>query len=133
MKYSRKIFVSIFWIILGAVLVYVSLNYKIDSYWTGLGTAFFVVGVLQVVRQLRYRMDNKYREDVDTAISDERNRFIRTRAWAMAGYIYILIGAVAIIVLQIMGMREISQIISMTVCALLVLFWVSYMIIRKKY
>ena len=133
MKYSKKIFISIFWVILGAVLLYVSFNFEIDSYWSGLGAALFVVGVSQIARQLRYRVDNKYRENVDTAHSDERNRFIRGRAWAMAGYLYIIIAAVVMIVLQIMGLKEISQILSMTICALLVLFWISYLILNKKY
>ena len=133
MKYSRKIFVSIFWVVLGAALVYISFNYHIDSYWTGLGSAFFVVGVAQIARQLRYRVDNKYREDIDTAVADERNRFIRSRAWATAGYLYVICSAVAVIVLQLVGLKEVSHIISATLCTLLVLYWASYMFLNKKY
>ena len=133
MKYSKKIFISIFWVVLGAVLLFLNFNYTLDSYWSGLGTAFIVIGALQIFRQVKYRTNEQYRENVDTRNNDERNRFINGKAWAWAGYLYVLIAAVAIIVLQILGLKEVSQIISFTVCALLNLYWVSYMFLRRKY
>lgn len=133
MKYSKKIFISIFWVVLGAVLLYLQFNYTLDSYWSGLGTAFIVIGALQIFRQVKYRTNAQYREDIDTKNNDERNRYISTKAWAWAGYLYMLAGAVAIIILQIMGLKDISQIISYTVCALLIFYWVSYLFLRKKY
>ncbi|MBQ7816103.1 MAG: hypothetical protein IJ339_01940 [Oscillospiraceae bacterium] len=133
MKYSRKIFISIFWVVLGAVLLYLQHSYTLDSYWSGLGSAFMVVGALQVFRQVKYRTNAQYREDVDTKNNDERNRFIGGKAWAWAGYLYVIIAAIAIIVLQIIGLKEISQIISYTLCTLLILYWVSYLFLRRKY
>ena len=133
MKYSKKIFISIFWVVLGAVLLFLNFNYTLDSYWSGLGTAFIVIGALQIFRQVKYRTNEQYRENVDTRNSDERNRFINGKAWAWAGYLYVLIAAVAIIVLQILGLKEVSQIISFTVCALLNLYWVSHMFLSRKY
>lgn len=133
MKYSKKIFISIFWVVLGAVLLFLNFNYTLDSYWSGLGTAFIVIGALQIFRQVKYRTNEQYRENVDTRNNDERNRFINGKAWAWAGYLYVLIAAVAIIVLQILGLKEISQTISFTVCALLILYWVSHMFLSRKY
>ena len=133
MKYSKKIFISIFWVVLGAVLLFLNFNYTLDSYWSGLGTAFIVIGALQIFRQIKYRTNKQYREDVDTRNNDERNRFINGKAWAWAGYLYVLIAAVAIIILQILGLKEISQTISFTVCALLILYWVSHMFLSRKY
>lgn len=133
MKYSKKIFISIFWVVLGAVLLFLNFNYTLDSYWSGLGTAFIVIGALQIFRQVKYRTNEQYRENVDTRNNDERNRFINGKAWAWAGYLYVLIAAVAIIILQILGLKEISQTISFTVCALLILYWVSHMFLSRKY
>ena len=133
MKYSKKIFISIFWVVLGAVLLFLNFNYTLDSYWSGLGTAFIVIGALQIFRQVKYRTNEQYRENVDTRNNDERNRFINGKAWAWAGYLYVLIAAVAIIILQILGLKEISQTISFTVCALPILYWVSHMFLSRKY
>ncbi|MBR2504045.1 MAG: hypothetical protein IKB62_07970, partial [Oscillospiraceae bacterium] len=93
MKYSKKIFISIFWVVLGAVLLFLNFNYTLDSYWSGLGTAFIVIGALQIFRQVKYRTNEQYRENVDTRNNDERNRFINGKAWAWAGYLYVLIAA----------------------------------------
>ena len=133
MKYNKKIFVSIFWVVLGAVLTVMNFKYQLDSYWSGLGTAFIVVGALQIMRYVKYAKNEQYREAVDTQNKDERNRFISTKAWATAGYLYVIGSAVAVIVLQLAGLKEISHIISATLCALLVLYWVSYMFLNKKY
>jgi len=134
MKYNRKnIFISIFWVVLGVVLTVLNFIDDFDSYWSGLGTAFIVVGGIQLARQMKYRKNPEYRERVDTANSDERNRFIAGRAWAWAGYIYVMAGFIVIIVLQIAGLKELSQTIGFTVCALLILYWVCYLYLSKKY
>jgi len=134
MKYNRKnIFISIFWVVLGVVLTVLNFIHDFDSYWSGLGTAFIVVGGIQLARQMKYRKNPEYRERVDTANSDERNRFIAGKAWAWAGYIYVMAGFIVIIVLQIAGLKELSQTIGFTVCALLILYWVCYLYLSKKY
>ena len=125
--------VSVFWIVLGAAFTVMNFTKELDSYWSGLGSAFIVVGVLQLVRYTKYAKNEQYREAVDTRNNDERNKYISTKAWAMAGYIYIIVAAVAVIVLQLAGLKEVSHIISSTVCALLVLYWVCFMFLNKKY
>ncbi|MBQ9845896.1 MAG: hypothetical protein IJO54_07420 [Oscillospiraceae bacterium] len=133
MKKDKRVYISIFWIVLGAVLAVMQFGPQHDSYWSGLGIALLAVGVLQLARRIKYHSNEQYRENVDTQNSDERNRFLSGRAWAWAGYLYVMFGAVAIIALQIAGQREISQTISFTVCALLILYWVSYLFLRRKY
>ena len=72
MKYSRRIFVSICWVLLGAVLVGCSLAGLIEEFWNGMGTAFLVVGGLQIVKHIRYRTNETYREKVDTENQEHR-------------------------------------------------------------
>ena len=133
MKYSKKIFVSIFWVVLGVALTIMNFKYQLDSYWSGLGTAFIVVGALQIMRYVKYAKNEEYREKVDTRNNDERNRFIGSRAWAWAGYLYVIIGSVATIVLHLIDMKDIAYIISMCICAILIFYWISYTILNRKY
>lgn len=133
MKYGKKIFLSIFWVLLGAVLVGCELAGIVDEFWSGMGAAFVVVGGLQIFRQIKYRTDADYKEQVDVAMQDERNRFIRGKAWAWAGYLFVLIAALTSIVLQIVGMEEQAVMASFGVCLLVLLYWGSYMVLRKKY
>ena len=133
MKYNKKIFVSIFWVVLGVILTVMNFKHQLDSYWSGLGTAFIVVGALQIMRYVKYAKNEEYREKVDTRNNDERNRFIGARAWAWAGYLYVIIGAVATIVLHLIDMKDIAYIISMCICAILIFYWISYTILNRKY
>jgi len=134
MKDNRKNrYMSLFWVALGAVLTVCAIAGVVDSYWHSFGVSLLVVGSLQLWRQRRYRKDEAYREKVDTETGDERNRFIASRAWAWAGYAFVMIAAVATIAFQIAGRRELSLMASLGVCLMVLLYWGSYMILKRKY
>lgn len=133
MKYDRRMVLSIFWVLLGAVLVVGGAMERMDSYWSGMGGGFLAVGVLQLIRHIRYRKNEEYREKVDVANSDERNRFLTGRAWAWAGYLFVLISGVATIALKIAGQDQWSLACSYALCLLLVLYWGSYLVLKRKY
>ena len=133
MKNSKRIIASIVWIVIGIVLSICSFFNLIDSYWSGMGRALLIVGILQVIRFVRYQKDPSYKETVDTNAQDERNRFIAMKAWSWAGYLLVIIAAVASIALRALGYDDYSMIASLCVCIILVLYWVSYWILKKKY
>ncbi len=133
MKKSKRIIASIVWIIVGIVLSICSIFDLVDSYWSGMGTALLVVGVLQLVRFIRYQKDPAYKEAVDTSSQDERNRFIAMKAWSWAGYLLVIIAAVASIALRALGYNDYAMIASLCVCIIIVVYWTSYWILQKKY
>lgn len=133
MKYSKKIWLSGFWCVVGAALIALSFAGVVDEFWNGMGSGLFVVGLLQVFRQLRYRNNKEYREQVDIALDDERNKYISSKAWAWAGYLYVLIAAVVVVVAKILGYDEISMMAAWSVCFLMTFYWVSYMVLKRKY
>jgi len=133
MKYGRKIFLSIFWVLLGIVLIACELAGLVGEFWSGMGAGLLAVGALQIYRQIKYRTNEEYREEVDTAMQDERNRFIRNKAWAWAGYLFVLVSAFAAIGLRIAGKDELSSLASCGVALLVFLYWASYMVLRRKY
>ena len=133
MKYGKKIFLSMFWIILGAVLVGCELAGVLDEFWSGMGAGFIAVGALQMYRQVKYRTNEAYKEKVDVAIEDERNRFIRGKAWAWAGYLFVIIAAISSIVLRIAGRGELADMAACGTGLLVFLYWGSYMVLQKKY
>ena len=133
MKYDRRMYLSLFWLLLGAVLVVCSMTEVIDSYWSGMGGGFAGVGIAQLIRHIRYRKNEEYREKVDVASSDERNRFLAGKAWAWAGYLFVLVSGVATIALKVMGQDQWSLAASCALCLLLVLYWGSYLVLKRKY
>ena len=133
MKFNKRLIANITEIIIGVILTICGATGLLDSYWSGMGTALIVVGGMMMIRQVRYSTNAEYKESVDVEIQDERNKFLRVKAWSWAGYFAVLIGAVASIVLRILGQNQLSQFAGLSVCVLMVLYWASYFILKKKY
>ena len=89
-KSIRNLIISIFWIMVGATLIVLGVVETLDEFWSGFGGGLVAVGILQLVRNIRYRTNDDYKEKVDTEINDERNQFISSQAWAWTGYIFII-------------------------------------------
>ena len=130
---NYRFFLSFFWIVLGAVLFGCHASGLIEEYWSGMGIAFIVVGILQVIRNIRYRTNTEYREKFDTASKDERNRFIANKAWAWAGYLFVMVAAVGSIVFKLMGREDLMMMASGCVCLMICFYWVSFLLLRRKY
>ena len=98
-----------------------------------MGSALIAVGTVQFLNLLRYRQDADYREKVDTEAHDERNQFIRARAWVWAGTCFVLVGGVLTVLFQILGKQEYATLCGSGVSLLVLFYWISFLILRKKY
>ena len=65
--------------------------------------------------------------------TDERLHFIRSKAWAWAGYLFVLLSAILTIVLKLLGQDLLSVAAGFAVCVLVLLYWVCYLALKKKY
>ena len=133
MKKNRRMIVSIAYILIGIAIWVAGALGAVDEYWIGMGTGLLFVGVLQLIRLGRYAKDTEYREKVDTERGDERNRFISGRAWAWAGYLFVLTAAFLSILFRILGQDVLSLAASGEVCFMLIAYWVSYLVLKRKY
>lgn len=131
---NKKLLLSIFWMILGAVLLGLSIAEVLDSsMYAGMGGALIAVGALQVARNLRYRKDPEYREKIDTEANDERNSFLRMKSWSWTGYIVVLAEGFGSVAAMVLGKRELQLTLAYSVWLILVVYWISFFIISKKY
>lgn len=133
MKKDKRIFVSIMWILIGVVLIGLGFAGIVDEFWNGMGSGLFAIGIIQLIRFYRFNKNEAYREKIEIEEADERNHFIRNKAWAWAGYMFVMISAIATIILKIVGQDTLSMAASMAVCLVLILFWGSYHILKRKY
>ena len=120
-------------IITGLALIGLGFAEIVDEFWSGMGSALLVIGAIRLLRFYRLKKNDGYREKMETAVTDERNQFIRMKAWSWAGYLFIMVSAIATIIFRILGQDLLSQFASYAVCLMLVLYWVSYLILKKKY
>lgn len=130
---KRRMIVSCCGVVIGLGLIVFSLiqDGRIDQV-TWVGLTFFVIGMLQILRYIRYRTNRNYKEQVDISENDERNAFISNKAWSWAGYSYVLLMAMGLIVLLVMGKKE-YLICSAGLCLMIVLYWIFYLILNRKY
>ena len=130
---NKRFIFSIAWIVLGITFLVCSILGILDDFWSGLGCGLFAVGTMQLIRVKRYASNPDYRTAVDTEVNDERNKYISMRAWAWAGYSYIMICAAAVILLKIAGMDRYVGIASGGLCLMLVMYRFFYFILQRKY
>ena len=120
-------------LVAGLALIGLGFAEIVDEFWSGMGSALLVIGAIRLLRFYRLKKNDGYREKMETAQTDERNQFIRMKAWSWAGYLFIMVTAVATIIFRILGQELLSQVASYSVCLMLVLYWVSYFVLKKKY
>jgi len=131
---NKRLFLSIFWVVLGAVLLILAETGVLDSpRYSGMGVAFIIVGALQIARHIRYRRDPAYREKIDTAFSDERNRFLRMKSWSWAGYIAVIAEGIGAVVAAVRGQETVQMVLSYSVCLLVGAYYISYLVLSRKY
>ena len=132
MKKNETIF-AIIWLALGLPIVGLSIAGLVDSFWSGMGSALVVVGAGRLLRAHRLNKNEEYREKMETYATDERLHFLRARAWSWAGYLFIIIGGIAVFLFRSLGQYLYSNAASCAVCLMLVLHWICYMVLKKKY
>ena len=130
---TKRFIASIVEIILGFALWICGAIGLIDSFWGGMGGGLIGVGIVFLVRSIRYKRDPEYKEEYDIEMNDERNKFIRLKAWSWAGYLYMMIAAVGSIAFKLMGREDLMFFCSGSVCLVLVLYCISYVVVKNKY
>lgn len=133
MKQDKRIIANILYIVLGAAFLVLGILEIIDAFWSGMGGALIAVGVIRIVQFYRFRKDETYREKVEIEMKDERNQYLRIKAWAWAGYLFILIAAVSTIIFKLLGQDLLSMAAGFAICFIMLLYWVCYLVLRKKY
>ena len=88
----------------------------------------------KVGRNIRLTEEGRYyREKVDIALEDERNKFLRNKAWAWAGYLFVILSAVGSLILRFAGQEELANMAAGAMGLLVFLYWASYMVLSRKY
>lgn len=133
MMKNKRLISIIMEIVIGIVLAVCGYTGIVDEYWGGMGTALVIVGSLMLVRQIKYKTNTSYKEEVDVQVNDERYKYLRVKAWSWAGYLFVMIAAFASIILKILGYDQYSVFAGCSVGLLIFLYWISYVLLSRKY
>ena len=130
---TKRLIASIVEIVVGIALWFCGAIGLIDSFWGGMGGGLMGVGIIFLIRSIRYKRDPAYKEEYDIEMSDERNKFIRLKAWSWTGYLFVMIAAVSTFAFKLAGREDLMMFCSASVCIMLVLYWICYMVLKNKY
>lgn len=130
---NRDMIFGVIWLLLGLALTALTGLVKLDEFWSGMGSALMVIGVVRLLRCYRFSRSETYREKREVFETDERFHFIRNKAWAWAGYLFIILAALGTIVCRLLGKDLLCTVFCGAVCLMLVLYWVCFWILKKKY
>ena len=132
-KLKVRLYLAIAYIVIGlALTVLFNVLENGSEYLSTFGLVLIVVGI---ARLRNYRRITKTEESVkkqEILETDERNVDIVQRAKNAAFNVFVILLSIAIIVLQFLDLAVYVQTLFGVMCVLLVIYWVSYWIIRKR-
>lgn len=97
------------------------------------GTVFMVVGIARIVQHRRITKDPERLRRREIAEQDERNIMLWTKARSLALSVYTIGAGLAVIVLYLINMGKAANIVAWCLMGFMVIYWVCYFIISRKF
>lgn len=137
MDYKRKLKIRLYfaigYIILGlAMIVVFNIINAQNTFWSSMGLALMIIGIARVRNHFRITKNEETIKKCEIAETDERNISIANRAKSISFFVYVIVASLSVIVLQLLEQTVAATIISYSVCLLVLIYWISYLIISKK-
>ena len=132
-KIKIRIGLAVSYIVLGiAMIVVFNLVDTGVEFLSSMGFAVAVIGIARLRQYSKLIKNDALMKKQEVRENDERNVAISEKARAITLTIYVLVACLAVIVLQVLKLGLISTIVSGSVCLILVIYWITYLILRKK-
>ena len=132
-KLRLRLYIAIGYSILGLLIMILCFFGIIkNEFFSGYGLALLIIGVSRI---RKYKLITKDEDSIRRqriAETDERNISIVNKARSMSFIIYIIVSGVLVITFEIMEKTDIANILAYSVCGLVFVYWITYLIIRKK-
>ncbi|MBR5515186.1 MAG: hypothetical protein IKU52_03170 [Clostridia bacterium] len=133
-KLKIRLTVGIVYIILGICLIFTGfINQTENEFVASFGFALTVIGLARLKKYFSLTRNEEKLKRYEIAETDERNIMIVSKARSLTFSLYVIICYIAVIVFSFLNYTLIAQILSVSVFLLIMIYWISYFIIRKKY
>ena len=133
-KLKQRLYIAVSYIVIGLVLITAdALNQFENTFFFSFGAALLIMGILRLIRHRKVTRDEAAIRKQEIAESDERIRMLNERAKSWAFSYTILTAGIVVIVLSLMGKQDAAQPFAWLVCGQVALYWICWMILRKKY
>ena len=136
-KLKERLYAANAFVIIGVLMVFVS-NYKGTASEASLslssfGAALVAIGIVKIRNHFIITRSEESIRKQEIAENDERNIAIANRAKSVAFSIYGIISFVIVVILEAVGKIELAYVLAFSICLLLIIYLISYYIIRKRW
>ena len=133
-KLKQRLYIAVSYIVIGLVLIAAdALNHLENQFFFSFGMALTVMGILRLIRHRKVTKDESTIRRQEVAETDERTLMMAEKARSWAFSYSVMIAGIAVIVLSLLGKHDTAQPFAWFVCAEVVLYWICWLLARKKY
>jgi len=132
-KLKTRLYVAIAYIIIGISTTAAAEIMNLENeFFFAYGIALVVCGIIRIRQYIKLTRSEENIRKQEIAENDERNIAIMNKARSWAFSLYVILMGVAVIILEIIGKAEIATAAAISICGLVVLYWISYHAISRK-
>ena len=133
-RMRQRWYLALSYCVIGLVLILVfwlgeTENYFINSF----GFALLFVGISRIVQNRKITKSDESMRKREIAESDERYRMIAEKAKSWTFTFSITAAGIIVIILSVLGYHDQAQPFAWFMCALVTIYWIFWLIIKKKY
>lgn len=133
-KLKHRLYVNLGWAVFGAFLIlFWCIRRPENTYPLTLGITFVIMGAMRTVQYRKNTKDDKTIRQMELAETDERNRMIHERAKSWAFSFSLFVAGDLTIILSLLGKHDIAQLFAWFLCGNVILYWICWNILQKKY
>lgn len=133
-KLQARLYIAVSYIVIGLVLIAAdALNHFENQFFFSFGITLIVIGILRLLRHRKITKDEASIHRQEVTETDERTLMMAEKARSWAFSYSILIAGIAVIVLSLLGYHDEALPFAWYVCGMVVLYWIFWLILRKKY
>ena len=138
MKFERKIklraYLMAAYVIIGAGMWFVAFfGENVNDLLSAVGIGLMAAGAMQLGRNIHLLRNPEKLHDREIAEKDERNIALMEKARSLSFAVYITLAAIAVIVLYVFNFDLAGEVVAFSICAFCLIYWICYMIIKRKY
>ena len=133
-KLQTRLYIAVSYIVIGLLLIAAdALNHFENQFFFSFGVTLIVMGILRLLRHRKITKDDASIHRQEVAETDERTLMMAEKARSWAFSYSILIAGIIVIVLSLLGKHDAAQPFAWYVCGQVFLYWICWLILRKKF
>ena len=133
-KMKMRICTMAAYVVIGAVMCILGYSGTVENdYVITWGAALSICGFVKIIQLALIMRNPEKMEERSIAEKDERNIMLMDKASRVAFAAYIMAASIAIAILYLINLPFAGQIVAYTACGFIVIYLISYFILKRKY